>query len=399
MNLMRSDFSRLFWFGWFLAMLLVPAGMYAAGMRARPIEERPMSRPPDFNTARLFDPAYYGALDKALVEQNPAREMAIKAYARLGYFLFGDVTGTQVAAGKDGWIHLRQTLMGDCIPEDRMKSQIDHLAALGNALEASGKSYLFTVAPDKEAIYNDKLTPAQVELSACRTANREQLDTLLKQSGMVYFDAWSALRKLRAEIAQPVYVPYETHWTEYGSTVFIEHIVKLFAPDLSLGPLVEIEPQTKTPDLGRMAGMYFQRDFARVRFDRGGHQNRNSNQVPHPEPGRPFVHNTSTSDGAPLSSQRVLILHDSFMYEAWDQVSQFFSDTLYMHWDSITPERFAMLAATADIIIIQTVERETLERLATHFDTDAYASAILASSPELEAEAETFWPRPPSDAP
>lgn len=396
---MWTHFARCFWFGWFLLLLLVPAGMVAAGMRAKPIEERPMSRPPEFQTSSLLDPAFYGQLDKVLVEQNPARKTAIIAYARLSYFLFGDVTGMQVSAGKDGWIHLRQTLLGDCIPEERVKNQVANLEALAKALEASGKSYLFTVAPDKEAIFNDKLTPAQLELSACRTANRALLDSALKQSDISYFDAWSALRQLRTRISEPVYVPYETHWTEYGSTIFIEHIAKLFAPELSLGPLVEIDPETKTPDLGRMAGMYFQRDFARVRFDRGGHQNRNSNQVPHPEPGRPFVHNTSTSDGAPLSSRRVLLLHDSFMYVAWDQVSQFFGDTLYMHWDSVTPERFAAFASTADVIIIQTVERETFERLTAHFDTDAYARAVLSASPEMQAEAETFWPRPPSEAP
>jgi hypothetical protein len=81
------------------------------------------------------------------------------------------------------------------------------------------------------------------------------------------------------------------------------------------------------------------------------------------------------------------------MYVAWDQVSQVFEDTFYMHWDSVTPERFAALASTADVVVIQTVERETFERFKMHFSSEAYGNAVHNTTPEMVAEGLALWPR------
>ena len=385
--------ARFVLFGWFLFVLVLPAGLHFSGHRAQPIEERPLSDIPAFQVSRILDPEYYGELDRAVVDNNPVREVAIKAYSRMGYLLFGDVTGTQTVSGSRGWIFLRQTLLGDCIAPESFDRQMSSLSALGRALDDAGKPYIFLVAPDKEAIYRDILTRPQRELSRCRAMNRALLVDRLQRSRLKYIDAWQALKALRARTDQPVYHPLDTHWTEHGSTFFVEELATRFAPELSLGPLAVKGTAKRAPDLSRMAGMNFIREFDLVRFERGGQQKRSSTEVAHPEPGRPYLLNRSVSDGAPLSQKRVLFLHDSFMYVASDQVSQVFEDTFYMHWDSVTPDRFAALASTADAVVIQTVEREAFERLSAHFRSEAYANAVRNTTPEMVAEGLVLWPR------
>lgn len=390
-----SRISNVARFAILMAILLTPAVLLAAGVKARAFEERPLNEFPAVDASRILDPDYYKEIDAALTDLNPAREAAVIANARFSLSVFGDIQGTQVVLGRDGWLFLAQTLRGDCIDAAQLEPGRQNLEALARALADRGIPTLFTVAADKASIFPDKLRAETLQAAECRIQNRAKLQDMLASADLNYFDAWAEMTRLRESIDEPVYFPHETHWSEYGALEFSKRIARDFAPELEIaGPYLR-GVQPGRPDLGRMAGVYYNLDFPIVSFERPDRHNRNSENVEHEGEGRPYVRNTSQSpETSPLSNKRILFLHDSFMYVGWDQVSQYFGDAMYMHWTALSPERFAELASVADAIVIETVERETFERLAVHFADARYADAIANTTEETVARGLAYWPRP-----
>ena len=56
------------------------------------------------------------------------------------------------------------------------------------------------------------------------------------------------------------------------------------------------------------------------------------------------------------------------------------------------PERFAEFAQASDVIVIQSVERETVNRLATHFSDEAFLIALEKQLSDEENAGLSFWP-------
>lgn len=379
-------------FGVFIALLLAPGASLLLGFRAQPFEGRTIPEFPVPSLQRIVDPSFYASFDEALIAQNPLREISVKVNARLNYRLFGDVDSREVFSGTNGWLFYYETIYGDCQSAGELNAQFDNLSKLTETLRRHDKPYIFTITPDKVAIFPENLTEIGRETGACRAKNRALLQDAVRALDISYFDSWLAMRALRESDTVPVYVKDETHWTQYGAAEFIRFIVQTFEPSLRTDQIEEIGQETILPDLGRMSGLYLPRSMPTVRFVREGNQLRASESIDHGGPGRPYVLNTSNTTGAPLSEKRVFVLHDSFMYVGWDQLSQYFSNAIFMHWTAVTPERFAEFAQASDVIVIQSVERETVNRLATHFSDEAFLIALEKQLSDEENAGLSFWP-------
>ncbi len=379
---------------YFLALLMLPGLLFVGGMRARAFEERPLYEFPEFSAGQLLNPAFYERLNNALTDRNPLREAAVIANARFSQKVFGDISGRQVVKGLDGWIFISQSLTTPCVDSEALERQVGAVERLSRAASAAGAPMLFVVAPNKASVYPEKMSPAARVLGECAARNRETLRSILSQSSLNYSDQWDAMARLRLEHPDmPVYVPDETHWTEYGSAEFVRTIVERFANEMEIAPTMLAGAEVRKPDLSRMAGIYAERELPVVKFARPGMHHRNNQELAHQGPGRPFVHVTSSSTEAPLSPRRILFIHDSFMYVAWDQVSQYFSDVLYVHWTALTPDRLSALVREADAIVVETVEREAFARLAEFFSDETLAVAVEAAADAPQTETEIVWPR------
>ncbi len=381
----------------FFAGLLAPAMALVSGQRARAFEERPLAPPPRSAIGDLFDPGLYAGWTNYLVDRNPLREISVIAYSRLARMVTGDAATGQIVAGEDGFLFLRETISAPCLERLLVERQVDQLAMFFKALDAAGKPYVFAIAPDKAAVYSDKLSPASSRLARCAVANRAIYRETLAAADIEFVDLWALMEQLRIDGQEQAYSPEDTHWTEYGAAAFVSAVAEKLTPQLIHdGPMLAGDSERK-PDLGRMAGLYFSRRFPEVKLKRDGVQNRDSVTIEHDAPGRPYVHNVSTSTAAPLSRRRLLVIHDSFMYVAWDQLAQFYADAFYLHWDSATPERLAALIAEADMVLVESVERETDERLALHFADSMLTDAVANGLGAKDRSAAPEWPRQPEN--
>lgn len=374
-----------------LAIMLLPILLYLFGLRAEAFEERPLSQAPEFKISRLLDPGFYSGLNKFLSDANPVREAAVVANARLSNLVFGDVSGHQVIAGKDNWLFFRQTVTNKCADPSVLRYQVENFASLLEAIAEKGIETHVTIAPDKASIYPENLSEEARIASHCTSKNRESIRSMMSQNTAINFlDSWQLLTQKKSTSEHLLYSTDDTHWTEYGSTAYVAHLVEEFASELSWKGIKKTGFEKVKPDLSRMAGMYYESDRPAVHFIREANHNRNPKNIDTFGQPQYFVHNTSSSQSA-MVAKKVLFLHDSFLYVAWDQVAQFFSDVLYMHWSALSPEQFASLVVEADIVIIESVEREIYDRLSSHFNDAKYADILRLTKSKQETESQQ-WP-------
>lgn len=351
------------------AAMLQPLAWRAAGIKPQDLENRPMSARPKITVDRLLDSNLYESISRYLEDRNPLRWYAVVAQARFRYEVFGTVdtagASNRALAGRDGWLFLKETLDQPCWERTTLQQGIDVLKSMHDALVDRKKTVVFTIAPDQASIYPDKLTPALISLSACARRSRETLHDLIRSSGFThYVDAFEVLRAARKADQRLLYVPYETHWTDLGSTYFISKLMKqVFGETRDLSRLRSTGTRSDLPDLARFAGLFYRYNFDTYVHDLGGVVTRQPTTIEHGGEGRPYVRQTSTSNTVPLDHRKVLILHDSFFYISWDHLASFFDDVLYVHWNAFDPAKFGEFARSADIIIVESVEREVYKRL------------------------------------
>src|SRR5262245_28029100 len=179
-------------FGLFLAILLLPAAMFAMRMRAREFEGGPMAQPPRITMSRLLDPKFYDDLNAWLRDSNPVRESLVKAVAKVRYDL-NDIANDQVLAGRDGWLFLHETVVRGCRDESSIRAQVANLKKFSETLRGANIQFLFAIAPDKPSIYPDKLTPLMVRAGSCWNQSRAAITRTLEDQGVVHWNGWKNL--------------------------------------------------------------------------------------------------------------------------------------------------------------------------------------------------------------
>lgn len=362
--------------GLFLLWLILPAALFATGVRTAELEDTQTRGFPKVELNRMFDPTLYDATTLAATDRNPIKSFAIKTNARLNKFLFRDATSNKVIQGLDGWLFIRESIATPCIPYENLERQVTSMKRLQDSLDRRGKTLLFTVLPNKATIYPEKLTDVAQNFAECTDHNRIALDAALRRSSVRYLNTFNLIADQKAMSAQPLYPPTETHWNQHGSAIFVEHLVDMLAPGISVNDKHVVSQEDSLPDLSRMSGLYEVILNDNVEFKRDGVWKTDREIVKNAASGRDFVHGTSEFKNMDYSTQKVLMIHDSFTYIMWDQIGQFFEDVFYIHWSALTPENFEEYTEAYDAIVISSVEREVYHRLQLFFEDDAEKSLV-----------------------
>jgi hypothetical protein len=287
--------------------------------------------------------------------------------SQLRFWVAGEVGGMDVLVGRDRWLFFRDSVVGVCSDEAAIDVQVANLKKLADALQEAGIPLLFVAAPDKPSIYPDKLTPLMLEAGSCWEQNRAAISRATLDQGISHWNGWQDLVDARRASTNLLYFEDDTHWTQWGSIRFSAWIVKSLAPELTLAPPRQAGTEVRTPDLSRMAGLHRTIEAPVVEFDRPRQQAR--------------------------SRKRILFLHDSFMDAALGQISQYFDDTVYVHWSAFATDRFAAMASAADAVVIEVVERDSYRRLQEFFSDDRMAVAFRSLPEDARAAALGAWPR------
>ncbi len=120
-----------------------------------------------------------------------------------------------VILGENDWLFYAPTLNDylarDTLSEDEINKIVTTLKLMNENITSKGNKFIFTVAPNKNSIYNEFMPKRYVKISD--ENNLKMLTDKLQKSDIVYCD----LLKLFNENSEILYHKFDSHWTYKGA--------------------------------------------------------------------------------------------------------------------------------------------------------------------------------------
>ena len=141
----------------FVFFLLAPTGVWMAGFEFSIDVDRLRLKPPRLYPQVLLDNEYYLSFDQYFNDSLSIRGPLIYAKNWLDYHLFHTSDSREVHVGSNGWLYGRKSIKDYRKEACKDNAYVEQLAlelhALEKIIEASGRRFLFTIAPNKSTIY------------------------------------------------------------------------------------------------------------------------------------------------------------------------------------------------------------------------------------------------------
>jgi hypothetical protein len=392
--------ALLFFFG--------PLGAFLLGARAESFENRALAELPSPSDGWSFFPDF----TTWAVDHLPLRQQAVEAYAAGSEGVFGEppsygstdqgplggvedgestdaeVTDyPQVIQGEDGWLYLGADVSNMCDPTRSIDETLDRLDRLAEAVEASGRRFVLTIAPDKSTIYPDNL-PDTFLGENCAAERRDAFwEALRAERPDWYVDLRGPLEDEQEHSGEPIYRPTDTHWAPRGTVVYAYELARALDPRLLAGfDVVENGEARRVGDLGTLLGTPTEDEYPDVAVRRDGvvPVGRESLRLPELAYDAPLTI-TNRTTGVPLFAPRTLLLGDSFTNSSRDALGGLFAELALLHNEVAAedPQIPADAMAGADVIVYEIVERSLGSGRAALLEDDALAAieAALAAAP------------------
>lgn len=331
-----------------VAFFFAPALAFVAGERAEPIENRPLAKLPSLSRG-------FGAFDDLTqwgVDHLPLRDTAVRVHTRVTRELLGEVpvvgqvnvpvgvgqgaalageparadpiNGGSVVVGRDGWLFLSNEFERACRPGRAPADVIASVRRLASILERSGRRLVLGIPPDKGSMV-PSLVPDDYPLKACSERARAQRAAVLHSAALPGFvDLEAVLAREQRRAGRPLYLKFDTHWTDLGGTVAARAVLRAVNPELLRGTrTVRLRDRKRVEDLAFIAGDTDPRPQQRHALVRPGVK---VTELQGSAGGR-----HSEAHGSSLLFRRdALIYGDSFAQRTFGQFRPYFADLTFL---------------------------------------------------------------------
>lgn len=164
--------------------------------------------------------------------------------------VFGTLDSDSVLLGEDGWLFYRATeadYTGANLFSARQSWAAAHtLALMQEYCQQNGIDFCFTIAPNKNSLYGDKMPE---RYPAAATRNAQLVGAELDAQGVNYYN----LFELFSSQERPLYYRGDSHWTMEGAQLAAESLLeKLGAPAVDYDALKNGGTEPHTGDLYEM---------------------------------------------------------------------------------------------------------------------------------------------------
>jgi hypothetical protein len=372
-----------------LVFFFGPLGAFLLGARPQAIENRPLAQFPSPSDGWSFFPEF----TTWATDHLPLRGEAVRGNAAFSERVFGeppsyrteagtgggptagvpsgDGTATdttqqqgaqypQVLAGKNGWLYYGQDAANLCQPTRTVPEVLTRLNRLAAAVQASGRRFVLTVAPDKSTIHPQDLPDTYLGKGCSEQRRSEFWQALARTPPSGYLDLRGPLESEIRRSGDPVYRPTDTHWGPRGAAVYVQALAGRLDPALAASTsVVETGRSTEPGDLGVMIGQPSDDPVQGVELSRPGVTPVGRDSLRLPE--MPFGPETftDTTSGAPLFGPKTLLLGDSFSSASADMLGGLFSSVTLLHNEVAGqyPQAVADLMVDNDVVVYEIVER------------------------------------------
>ncbi len=291
------------------------------------------------------------------------RAALVRWYGESRFSWLGVSPSTAVIKGRDGWLfYADDGGMEDCTNEKLLSAaELEdwrETLALTNAwLRARGIAHVFTIPPDKQAIYPEALPPS---LRQVNTMSRmDQVEAMLaERTGVPVVDLQPPL--VAAKARERIYYQTDTHWNDRGALVAYQQIIEAVRrqkpsvpPAWTRDDFEPIERVIEGQDLARMIGLM--RVLHETEFGLRPRRPRHA-RVVEPVNGAASAEEGRVVTEIPGSSlPRAVIFRDSFASRLAPFLSEHFSRAVYLWQNDFDAD--VVLKERADVVIQEIVSR------------------------------------------
>ena len=351
-----------------------PLGSYALGFRPEAFENRPLAARPDPSDgfSALADLAPWAA------DHLPIRKPAVRAKAWSDFNLLGTLppsgpppvtlpriqgpdgpllTSPLVVRGENGYLFYGQDFDRGCDDGAAFAQQLDRLALVARRIEQSGRTVVFSVAPNKTAIVGDQLPDVVPHGQCARAGIRAQNRVLDRYDDPRYLPLRQPLAQQYSAGVQN-YWKQDTHWTTVGSLTYAEALAAALDTALAARITVERGTRTQVSDLNDLIGLTAAETAPSAQLGVGAPAVPTADSETYDyyqEYGG--VQRWRTDSSAAVPGVTTLI-GDSFTYFGLENLRPLFADGRFL-WDRNTADDQDFIDAIleADTVIISTAQR------------------------------------------
>lgn len=242
------------YFALILGICIVPLVFLQLKPGGGTTENRTMASLPEIWVPEGFNWNYLSEIGDYFTDHFAFREeiVALDSGIRSGIF---DVSSTDnVIVGKNGWLYYTATLDDyqhkDSVSERMLFNMAHNTALMQEYTEALGKTFLFTVAPNKNTLYDENM-PDRLRFRVAEKSDAARLLPWLTRENVNYVNLFD-LFEGKEEV---LYYARDSHWNEKGAVLVYNTLLDACGkPHETYG---DAEPVQKRDYLGDLELMLF----------------------------------------------------------------------------------------------------------------------------------------------
>lgn len=361
---MRSRNKYIVVISWFVALVSLPLLLHLLGHEGELQENRTPHALPELRITHAGDRAWYSNISGYLEDHLPLRQYAVKVNGWLNLRVFKETSNTQVSLGKDGWLFYNEGLYQACVNRFEIHRIMHALVSTSEALEHEGTRVVWVIAPNKEAIYPEKLTYTEREASGCALKNRVAIRELLREENVERFfvDLFTPIETEKPRSRALLYRQYDTHWTYRGASVAAQAIINFLEPELwEEESLTLVRTINRSGDLSRMSGLDLHQMEDVVITQRPDSFKQEARSCLNKQTASKAYEMVTPSD-TPIIGGRTVFLHDSFAANLQKLLRPYFAESEEVHFDHFNALDSEETLRCANMIVVETTERHFLKR-------------------------------------
>lgn len=212
----------------FVLIILLPAAFRLVRSNASMPEARGKMALPVFQPEILLEPGYYKTWTQFLIARLTAEGPLTQAKRWMDYKLFGMTDVPEVHVGNDGWLFDQRTIHDfrktACDQAPRIKRLVTNLHAAARIAEASGRRFIFSVAPGKATIYPE-FVGAVPQARDCGHSHYDLMLAELAREPLKNFIRLDEILRLAKSDADLLYDKTGTYWNPDGAAVVSKTLV------------------------------------------------------------------------------------------------------------------------------------------------------------------------------
>jgi len=262
-----------------------------------------------------------------------------------------------VVIGASNWLYFDETINQTCLADSVLTRTVAELEKAKMVVEASGRQFVYAVAPNKGTIYSDTV-PGSVWDGSCADTNSDRLRAALTAAAdpnrVELRDPFAT-----AATAEQLYFKHDTHWNSDGALLGSELIATQAAPGVWANLDVVPSPASRQGDLATIMGVEWVVDYDELTPTLTGVA-----PVVTVEgvtiAGRPLV-SYSSPPSPELSDVPTAVIHDSFGLFFRNKLGPLFEDVSFLPtFSHPIPDAARTFLVNSEQIVIEIVERNLI---------------------------------------